>query len=182
MPAQGFSPLWIGFPVPFQRRFAGCCISDNVQQQDVLSAPASADSLPQPLVVAVVEDLFFGIKIHEAAKRAGARMVFTKTPEAFWQKVAERPVLIVLDLNYRAMEPLGLLTRLNQGGQLSEIPTLGYLPHVQEDLRRAATEAGCQRVLPRSVFSSEVDALIRDAVHAVQADAGTVSDGTTVNS
>jgi len=92
-------------------------------------------------------------------------MVFAKTKDAFWQKVGEQPALIVFDLNYGAMEPLSLLEQLQQ--LAPALPTVGYLPHVQEELRRAAAEAGCQRVLPRSAFSSEVETIIRNAVSAV---------------
>lgn len=92
-------------------------------------------------------------------------MVFAKTQDAFWQQVGEQPALIVFDLNYSAMEPLALLEQLQE--QAPALPTVGYLPHVQEELRRAAAVAGCQRVLPRSAFSTEVETLIRNAVSAV---------------
>jgi DNA-binding NarL/FixJ family response regulator len=136
-----------------------------VQPQETITTPTSPSTEPGPLVLAVVEDLFFGIKIHEAAKRSGARMIFAKTQDAFWQKVGEQPALIVFDLNYSAMEPLSLLEQLQQ--RAPSLATVGYLPHVQEKLRRAAAAAGCQRVLPRSAFSTEVETLIRNAVAAV---------------
>ncbi len=117
----------------------------------------------QPLILAVLEDLFFGIKISEAAKKAGARLVMAKTPEAFWARVADKPALIVFDLTCQAMEPLELLHALRQP-EYAGLATLGYLPHVQEGLRQQALAAGCARVMPRSAFSSQVEALILEAV------------------
>ncbi|MCU0226293.1 MAG: response regulator [Bryobacterales bacterium] len=124
-----------------------------------------ATDSPQPLIVAVLEDLFFGIKISEAAKKAGARLVITKTAEAFWARVAHQPALIVFDLTCQSLDPLELLRTLGASPHAG-VATLGYLPHVQEHLRQQAIQAGCQRVMPRSAFSGQVDALVRDALAA----------------
>lgn len=120
-------------------------------------------------MIAVVEDLFFGIKISDAAKRAGARMVFAKTPEAFWQRMEDLPALVVFDLNYSTMNPLSLVAALTASERFSQVPTVGYLPHVQDELRQAAIAAGCAKVLPRSAFSTQVDALVQEALAATSA-------------
>ncbi|MCW5966300.1 MAG: response regulator [Bryobacterales bacterium] len=147
--------------------FRGISTSQGIHNRVEHTLDSTAPSSASPLILAVLEDLFFGIKISEAAKRAGARMVIAKTPDAFWTRVEDAPSLIVLDLNCASMEPLALLAKLRDNPAFKEIPTLGYLPHVQEELRRQAIDAGCGRVLPRSAFSSQVDALIREAVAPV---------------
>jgi len=118
----------------------------------------------KPLIVGVLEDLFFGVQISDAARRAGARAEFTKTPGAFWKWAEQRPALIVLDLTCGAMEPLALLRQLQGDARFASIPTIGYLPHVQEELRREAVAAGCGRILPRSAFGAQIERLIREAV------------------
>lgn len=115
-------------------------------------------------MLGVLEDLFFGVKITDAAKQAGCRTVYARTAEAFWSQMQQGPVLVVIDLTCQAMQPLSLLAQLREHPEFCKVPTLGFLPHVLEDLKRQALEAGCQRVVPRSVFSSRAGALIAEAV------------------
>ncbi len=93
-------------------------------------------------------------------------MVMPKTPEAFWSRVEEGPALIVFDLTCNTMDTLGLITGVKAHPRGAEIPTLAFLPHVQEELRQKAIAAGCGRVMPRSAFSGQVDVLIREAIVA----------------
>jgi CheY-like chemotaxis protein len=113
-----------------------------------------------PQVIAVVEDLFFGTRIADAAKRAGAGIVFVTTNDAFWQRMEQQPSLIVFDLTCARLDPLALIRELKADTRYAHIPTIGYLPHVREDLRQQATEAGCQQVFPRSLFSSRMDDIL----------------------
>ena len=54
-------------------------------------------------VLAVVNDLFFSVKITDAAKRNGLELEFVKQSEAVMQKALQKPSLIVLDLNFEAV-------------------------------------------------------------------------------
>lgn len=117
-----------------------------------------------PLVVAVLSDLFFGVKIAEAARRAGGQARFVTTEEDLLAAVASHPAMVVFDLQQRDLQPARLLRRLTQDPDSNGIPTLGFFSHVQEELRREALEAGCDTVLPRSKFTERVDELVGDAV------------------
>ena len=65
-------------------------------------------------VLAVVSDLYFSVKISEAAKRNGLALEFVKDSGEVLEKAKEKPSLIVFDLNFEAVDPLKLIAKLNQ--------------------------------------------------------------------
>ena len=72
----------------------------------------------------------------------------------------EHPSLIVFDLNNAAAKPLTLIPKLkNKLKKGTSI--LGFLSHLQGDLKQKAVEAGCHTVLPRSAFSQNLPNLLR---------------------
>jgi len=107
-------------------------------------------------VVAVVNDLFFSVKINEAAKRASVTLQYVTTEKDLLEKARGNPAMIIFDLNFDAAQPLKLIARLKGDATLKHIDVLGYLSHVQEDLKAKALEAGCDTVMPRSAFSANL--------------------------
>ena len=112
-------------------------------------------------VLAVVEDLFFTVKINEAAKRAGLSVVFVKSERDALDQAAEHPALIILDLNFAGVEPVALIRKLKADPALQKISLLGYVSHVQGELKREAQEAGCDMVLARSAFSQNLPQILK---------------------
>jgi len=112
-------------------------------------------------VLAVVEDLFFTVKINEAAKRAGLRVAFVKSERDALDQAAEHPVLIILDLNFAGVEPVALIRKFKADPNLQKISLLGYVSHVQGELKQAAQEAGCDMVLARSAFSQNLPQIMK---------------------
>lgn len=104
-------------------------------------------------VLAVVNDIFFSAKITEAAKRAGVTLEYVTNEKDLLEKAKANPTLIIFDLNFDAVGPLELIKKLKADAGLKRISLLGYLSHVQGDLKLAAQESGCNVVLPRSAFS-----------------------------
>lgn len=113
-------------------------------------------SQPTHRVLAVVDDLMFTVKINEAAKRADLPIKFVKTYDDAIVKSKEQPALIVIDLNCQALDGVQLIRDLRASEETRAIPLIGYLSHVQADLIKAAREAGCDTVMPRSAFSMKV--------------------------
>ena len=111
-------------------------------------------------VLAVVNDLFFSAKITEAAKRAGVTLQYVTSEKDLLEKAKANPALIIFDLNFDAIQPLQLIRKLKQDVGLQHVSVLGYLSHVQEDLKRAAEETGCDTVLPRSAFSMNLPQIL----------------------
>ena len=112
-------------------------------------------------VVAVLNDLMFTVKIQEAAKRAGLNVVFVKSQEAALERAKENPAVIILDLNTSSVEPLDVIAQLKSDEQTSKISLLGYVSHVQGDLKLAAQQKGCDTVMARSAFSQNLPTILR---------------------
>jgi CheY-like chemotaxis protein len=112
-------------------------------------------------IVAVVSDLMFTVKIQEAAKRAGVQAVFVKSESEALTEAKQNPALIVLDLHNSALDPLGVIEKLKADATTSNVTVLGYVSHVQTDLKHAAEEKGCDVVMPRSAFSHNLAAILR---------------------
>ena len=133
-------------------------------------APADPDPLPpQPdgansRIFAFVDDLFFQAKIQETARKLNVKVEFVKNDkdlgERMKQNGEEKPSLIIFDLNNVNAKPLTLIpklkTKLKKGTSI-----IGFLSHVQGDLKQKAHEVGCDMVLPRSAFSQNLPQLLR---------------------
>jgi hypothetical protein len=135
--------------------------------------PAYAPPEPEPLppsddatsrIFAFVDDLFFQAKIQETARKLNVKVEFVKTDKDLNEKMKEngeeKPSLIIFDLNSVSAKPLILIpklkTKLKKGTSI-----IGFLSHVQGDLKQKAHEVGCDMVLPRSAFSQNLPQLLR---------------------
>ncbi|HET7893929.1 MAG TPA: hypothetical protein VFL34_20535 [Candidatus Sulfotelmatobacter sp.] len=115
-------------------------------------------------IFAFIEDLFFMAKIQETARKLNVKVEFVKTDKDLMDKMQqngeEKPSLIIFDLNLASVKPLTLIpklkTKLKKGTSI-----IGFLSHVQGDLKQKAHEVGCDMVLPRSAFSQNLPQLLR---------------------
>jgi CheY-like chemotaxis protein len=112
-------------------------------------------------VLAAVEDLLFKSKISETASTLGVEAAFPRNPKKLLEILRESPPdLLVLDLNSARFEPLTLLRSVRSDETTCDVPTVGFLSHVQKDLAVAAREAGCDRVLARSAFTKDLPRIL----------------------
>jgi CheY-like chemotaxis protein len=113
-----------------------------------------------------IEDLFFQAKINETARKLGVKVEFvkggdkdtvarlTELPEG------EVPKLLVFDLNNLNAKPMTLIPKLKS--KLKKATSIvGFLNHLQSELKAKALEAGCDTVMPRSAFSQTLPNLLR---------------------
>ena len=113
-------------------------------------------------ILAVVEDLLFTVKISDAAKRAGLEVEFVKSERDVIDKATqEEPLLIILDLNFSAVQPLKLISKLKSNSEMKQISVIGYLSHVQGELKQQAQEAGANIVMARSAFSQNLPQILK---------------------
>ncbi len=113
-------------------------------------------------LLAAVDDLFFTVKISDAAKRAGLQVEFIKNEKDLLDKAKdERPSLIIFDLNFGAIQPLKLISKLKSSSELKSISLIGYLSHVQGELKQKAHETGCDMVLARSALSQNLAQILK---------------------
>jgi len=112
-----------------------------------------------------IEDLFFFAKINETAKKLGVKVAFVKNDPETIAKIVEgpeeeRPSLVVFDLNNAGAKPLNLIPKIK--AKLKKgTSVIGFLSHLQGDLKAKALEAGCDMVMPRSAFSQNLPTLLR---------------------
>lgn len=128
------------------------------------SAPAIATDAPTRIFL-VIEDLFFVAKIQEVSRKLGVKVEFVKGDKDIVGHLAEtadaeHPSLVVFDLNNAAVKSLTLIPKLKSKLKKS-ISVIGFLSHIQGDLKIKAIEAGCDTVMPRSAFSQSLPNLLR---------------------
>jgi PleD family two-component response regulator len=112
-------------------------------------------------VLAVVTDLFFAVKLTDAAKRSGLALEFVKDSNEVIEKAQSKPSLIIFDLNFEAVNPLNLIAQLKSQSETKGISLIGYLSHVQGELKMQAQEAGCDMVMARSAFSQNLPQIFK---------------------
>ncbi len=125
--------------------------------------PATADAGPTR-IFAFVDDLFFLTKIQETGRKLNVKVEFVKTDKDLYERMVEngddKPSLIIFDLNNLAAKPLTTIPKLKS--KLKKVTNIiGFVSHVQGDLKMKAQEAGCDMVLPRSAFSQNLPQLLR---------------------
>jgi PleD family two-component response regulator len=119
------------------------------------------EKLENKKVLAVVGDLFFTVKISDAAKRAGMTLEIVKNEKDLLEKAKSKPTLIILDLNFTDVQPLKLISKLKANPELKAISVIGYLSHVQGELKQKAHETGCDMVMARSAFSQNLPQILK---------------------
>ncbi|MEP7354339.1 MAG: response regulator [Acidobacteriota bacterium] len=112
-------------------------------------------------ILAVLDDLFFQVKINEAAKRAGLPIEFVKSEVDAVEKAKASPQLIILDLNCGSLDSLALIQKLKASDETRKVDIIGYVSHVQGELKLKAQEAGCNSVLARSAFSVNLPQILK---------------------
>jgi CheY-like chemotaxis protein len=132
-------------------------------------APVDPDPVPQgkedanSRIFAFVDDLFFMAKIQETARKLNVKVQFIKTEKDLLDHIKqngdEKPSLIIFDMNNANAKPLTLIPKLKT--KLKKTSIIGFLSHVQGDLKQKAHEVGCDMVLPRSAFSQNLPQLLR---------------------
>lgn len=110
-----------------------------------------------------VDDLFFLAKIQETARQLGVPLERAKTGEEILERARREPTpgLVIFDLNGAGSRPLETIARLRQEPELKKLAVLGFLNHLQADLKLQAQAAGCDLVMPRSAFSQNLPSLLR---------------------
>jgi len=114
-------------------------------------------------IFAFVDDLFFVAKIQEISRKLNVKVEFVKTDKDIAEKtenVEEKPSLIIVDLNSNGIKPLPVITKMRSKYKKAT-SIVGFVSHVQGDLKVKAQEAGCDVVMPRSAFSQNLPNILR---------------------
>jgi CheY-like chemotaxis protein len=113
------------------------------------------------MILCVIDDLIFSIKISTAARRLGADVLFERNAGQVIARIRDaRPSLVIFDLNSRALDPLTAIGTLKGDPELRAIRTLGFVSHVDSDTIAAARAAGVDQVLARSAFAERLGEIL----------------------
>jgi len=130
----------------------------------VTPAPVREDAPVR--IYCFIEDLFFLAKIQETARKLGVKVEFVKgsDKEAVTRVLSlpegERPTLVVFDLNNVSAKPITLIPKFKTKYKKT-VSVIGFLSHLQGELKMKASEVGCDTVMPRSAFSQSLPNLLR---------------------
>jgi hypothetical protein len=135
---------------------------------DAYQAPVAAVPMRHDVptrIFCFIDDLFFLAKIQESARKLGVKVEFVKGEKEVVTRLCdlpegERPRLLVFDLNNANAKPLTLIPKFKTKFKKAT-SIIGFLSHLQGDLKMKATEAGCDTVMPRSAFSQSLPNLLR---------------------
>ncbi len=114
-------------------------------------------------IFAFIDDLFFIAKIQEISRKLNVKVEFVKSDKEIAEKtenIEDKPSLIIVDLNSNSIKPLPVITKMRSKYKKST-SIVGFVSHVQGDLKVKAQEAGCDVVMPRSAFSQNLPNILR---------------------
>lgn len=111
-------------------------------------------------VVALMDDLFFQMKLAETAKQLGVEVKVATNADSLLALLEQPPKLVIVDLNARS-QPLQAIERLR--AVKNGLRVVGFLSHVQMDLAAQARAAGCDEVMPRSSFTQKLASILSAA-------------------
>src|SRR5689334_16648990 len=101
-------------------------------------------------IIVAVDDMFFAAKILTTAQNLGRQVERVKTPEQLIEALKQgAPALLIVDLNSPHFQSLEAIAALKSQAALSGMRILGFLSHVQVELKRRAEDAGFDIVIPR---------------------------------
>lgn len=115
------------------------------------------------MVLVAVDDLLFSSKIRATAKQVGVDLAFARTPsDILSQARALKPTLVVFDINCNKADPINTVAALKADPELKDIPTTGFVSHVDTSLIMAARGAGMDEVMARSAFAANLPQILTE--------------------
>jgi DNA-binding response OmpR family regulator len=110
-------------------------------------------------------DLMFGSRV-ESALRAAGHYVTRYDGEDMARAAVPESDLLVVDLTAEEFDAATLVESMRMGRELDGVPAVGFYPHVDQETRRRAVEAGYDVVVPRSRMARETAAVVEGALSA----------------
>lgn len=112
--------------------------------------------------LALTADLIFASRIQGAARSAGVPVRIVRTGKDIVDSArAEVPRVILLDLEARRVNIVGVIEELRADETTASVPIVVFGPHVEGEALAAARAAGADRVMARSAFVQQLPRLVR---------------------
>jgi CheY-like chemotaxis protein len=112
-------------------------------------------------VFALVDDLFFTLKISDTAKHLGLPIQFAASaPEFLGRLGGTRPALVIVDLTLSGVDMAALFTRLTSDPPQAAVPILGYTTHADWK-HTSPLHDKCTKVVTKDTLSRNLAALMQ---------------------
>jgi len=119
----------------------------------------------QDPVLVFVPDLFFQAKIVATAEATGASVRLISSAETLIEECrTRRNSLVILDLSATDVDPISVIKSFKRVDRMGTPRFIGFFSHVDKELERRAREAGCDLVLPKSIFSKRLPEILTGAL------------------
>jgi DNA-binding response OmpR family regulator len=114
-------------------------------------------------VALLCPDLMFGSRVEETLRAAGHE-VTRFDGEDMARAAVDQSDALVVDLTAEDFDAATLVESMRMGRELEGVVTIGFYPHVEQEVRRRADEAGVDIVVPRSRMAREGAAVLERAL------------------
>jgi hypothetical protein len=114
-------------------------------------------------VALLCPDLMFGSRVEGALRAAGHDVTRYDGEDMARAAIPESDVLVV-DLTADEFDAAVLVESMRMGRELEGVPAVGFYPHVDQDTRRRAEQAGYDVVVPRSRMARDTAAVVEGAL------------------
>lgn len=112
-------------------------------------------------ILALEKDLFFSVKIRDTLRHHGMEVTIARTFPAFVQRLAvtgeEQLTLVIVDTATTGVDWEEAIHQARKYG----FPVLAFGSHMDLTARAKAIEAGAQRVVANSKFTSDMPGLVQ---------------------
>jgi len=124
-------------------------------------------------ILALEKDLFFSVKMRDTLRHHGMEVKTVRTLPAFEQAMAasgeEKPALVIVNTATKGVDWEAAIRQ----AQTSGITVLAFGSHMDLEARTKAIQAGAQRVVANSKFTSDMPGLVKRMLNESN---GSISD------
>jgi DNA-binding response OmpR family regulator len=112
-------------------------------------------------ILALEKDLFFSVKIRDTLRHHGMEVTIVRTLPTFMQRLAmtgeEKPALVIVDTATTGVDWEAAIRQARK----HDFPVLAFGSHMDLEARAKALQAGAQRVVANSKFTSDMPGLVQ---------------------
>ena len=112
-------------------------------------------------ILALEKDLFFAVKMRDTLRHHGIEVKTARTLPAFEQGLtagdAEKPALVIVNIATQGVDWEAAIRQARAIGY----PVLAFGSHMDLEARAKAIQAGAQRVVANSKFTSDMPGLVK---------------------
>jgi hypothetical protein len=128
-------------------------------------------------VAVLCPDLLFGSKLEGGLAAAGHEVTRCEDAAVTRKALAGGARVLVVDVGAEGVDGPSLVESLRAAGELADVATIGFYPHVDQELRRRAEAAGFDLVVPRSRMAREMGALVERVAPSDDARSASATSG-----